>query len=550
MSDAELPRDRGHEQPPPDGTTSHAESAPADADAGQTRPADAPASAAPPADVSPAGEWPACPPEPVLTGPPVPNRDLFENGSLRVPRGEFETFANARYEAGAFLWDEDKPVQWLWPERVALSRVTLLEGASGTGKSWLALDMAARVTRGAPWPGGSYGPHQAGDVLLVCGDPDGWNEMIRPRLLQARANLDRVGRLTVVETWDPLKPRERSRGERRFSFPADLPLLEYHIRSRPKTRLVVLDPLSAFCANDRAYRETLRLLDEIAARQRVAIVVIARPKGRVPQNRPHLTPDRRAETVRAVFHVVTDLEDENQQYLASVRINFAAKPRWLPYQLSDTGIVWGEPPEAPPESASPPSAARARGALRRSVMEWMRTMLEYSDMTVSAVSREAKQCGFSEATLRRAREDLGVWMYREGFGPVSICWWTMKPKPAPGAAQGEAQPGPDGVIDAEAAGSKGAQEPNGSKRSKRGKRSGRNSGEASGRPLSEPVARNSVNDLLAAVRSAEGGDMGISGTDLKRFGQAVLTELLFSPPEGKTNGHPVVNGHGKGLSSE
>ncbi len=46
----------------------------------------------------------------------------------------------------------EKALRWLWPGHVPLGKVTLLIGDPGRGKSLLALDMAARVTRGAAWP--------------------------------------------------------------------------------------------------------------------------------------------------------------------------------------------------------------------------------------------------------------------------------------------------------------------------------------------------------------------------------------------------------------
>jgi len=65
-----------------------------------------------------------------------------------------------------------RAVGWLWPKRVPLGKVTLLVGDPGRGKSLLALDMAARVTRGLPWPdeeAAGHGAGAAGSGLQVTG---------------------------------------------------------------------------------------------------------------------------------------------------------------------------------------------------------------------------------------------------------------------------------------------------------------------------------------------------------------------------------------------
>jgi hypothetical protein len=136
-----------------------------------------------------------------------------------------------------------------------------------------------------------------------------------------------------------------------------------------------------------------------------------------------------------VFRVLIDPENEDLHHFAPVRTSFCAEPEWLPFQIGPRSapagqglIAWGPPAEVPPESAVPPSPARERGALRRSVMEWLRTMLLKSDMLCTAVMREAKQLGFSESTVRRAREDLKVRMYRDEGGPCSSGWWTLRPQ--------------------------------------------------------------------------------------------------------------------------
>ena len=47
---------------------------------------------------------------------------------------------------------EPEPVDWLWPNRIALGKVTLLAGDPGLGKSLVTLGVASAVSRGAPWP--------------------------------------------------------------------------------------------------------------------------------------------------------------------------------------------------------------------------------------------------------------------------------------------------------------------------------------------------------------------------------------------------------------
>ena len=63
-------------------------------------------------------------------------------------------FPHAVRLTGAVRLADMAPIRlrWLWPKRIPLGRVTLLASDPGLGKSLLALDIAARVSRGAPWP--------------------------------------------------------------------------------------------------------------------------------------------------------------------------------------------------------------------------------------------------------------------------------------------------------------------------------------------------------------------------------------------------------------
>ncbi len=47
---------------------------------------------------------------------------------------------------------QPEEVQWLWPERIALGKLTMLVGDPGLGKSFVSIDLATRVSRGLHWP--------------------------------------------------------------------------------------------------------------------------------------------------------------------------------------------------------------------------------------------------------------------------------------------------------------------------------------------------------------------------------------------------------------
>ena len=87
-----------------------------------------------------------------------------------------------------------RAVGWLWPNRVPLGKVTLLAGDPGRGKSLLALDMAARVSRGASWPESGSGCAPLGRTILLSAEDDE-ADTIRPRFdaLGGDAVIGRIG---------------------------------------------------------------------------------------------------------------------------------------------------------------------------------------------------------------------------------------------------------------------------------------------------------------------------------------------------------------------
>jgi hypothetical protein len=122
-----------------------------------------------------------------------------------------------------------KPVHWLWADRIALGTLALLGGREGIGKSTVAYQLAADITRGR-LPG-CYA--QRPRSVIVAATEDSWEHTIVPRLMAARADLDRVYRVDVV-TYAGL--------ETGLSLPRDMLGLEDAVRE-VDAALILLDPL-------------------------------------------------------------------------------------------------------------------------------------------------------------------------------------------------------------------------------------------------------------------------------------------------------------------
>lgn len=81
------------------------------------------------------------------------------------------------------------PINWLWDGWLAAGKVHILGGAPGTGKTTIALALAATLTIGGRWPDGTRAA--IGNVAIWSGEDDPADTLI-PRLALAGADLNRV----------------------------------------------------------------------------------------------------------------------------------------------------------------------------------------------------------------------------------------------------------------------------------------------------------------------------------------------------------------------
>ena len=117
-------------------------------------------------------------------------RDCLQTGVLQVPptaRSSESQRVTVRLTRGSDLTPE--AIRWLWIGWLALGKLHVLAGVPGTGKTTIALAVAAAVTCGGRFPDGSR--CDPGNVLIWSGEDDPRDTLL-PRLLAMGANSERV----------------------------------------------------------------------------------------------------------------------------------------------------------------------------------------------------------------------------------------------------------------------------------------------------------------------------------------------------------------------
>ncbi len=318
-------------------------------------------------------------------------------------------------------------VRWVWWGRVPLGKLTILDGDPGLGKSTIALDLAARISRGDPMPGESAGElaGPAGAVLLTA--EDGLADTVRPRLDAAGADTERIVALPMVAD---------NRGERLPTI-ADVEAIEEAVEN-VDARLVVIDPLAAYLGDgvnahrDHDVRSALAGLAELADRLAFAVLLI-RHLNKTPGGNPLYRGGGSIGLIAAArsgLLVAPDPGDETayRRILASTKSNLSAPPQSVAFHLERVGetvrVAWdGETAHRAAEllAAADPDERSAREEARVFLREELATGRQLAE----DLKRKASRMGIAERTLKRAKRDLGVNAEREGFSTDGMWYWRL-----------------------------------------------------------------------------------------------------------------------------
>jgi hypothetical protein len=373
--------------------------------------------------------WP-----PVPTDPPDEPGDAYEGPAAVEYKGDPEP----DLDVGTLLSTvQPQRVEWLWPGRIPLGKLTILDGDPGLGKSVLSLDLAARVSRGLSMPFEDREPgmdREPGGVVLLSAEDD-LEDTIRPRLDAAGADVGRVLALERIPDGD---------FHRLPVLPGDLLFLKAAIR-RVEAKLVIVDPLTAYLGadtnthRDQDCRRALHPLAVLAQEKGVAVLVI-RHLNKLIGNNPLYRGGGSIALIgaaRSGLLVGRDPDNPDRRVLASTKCNLARLPVSLAFDLSlaDNGALrvgWiGESPHTAESLLAAPKDDEERGMLQ-TAQEVLRTILSNGPRAAKDVRREARSAGIADRTLDRAKAALGVKATLIGFGRDGEWRWAL-PAPAEGA---------------------------------------------------------------------------------------------------------------------
>jgi hypothetical protein len=233
-----------------------------------------------------------------------------------------------------------EPVEWLWPNRFARGKLGLIGGMPEEGKSQIAIDIIARVTRNQEWPC-SEGRAPLGSCIVLSAE-DAAADTLVPRLAAAAADRSRVEIVKAVA--------DQEGKTRLFSLIEDIDKLERRIRDLGNVQLVIIAPLSAYLGIKKidSYRTSdvravLAPLSEMAERNKVAVIAIMHLNKNISMaNAISRFADSLAfiATARHAYVCIADPENETRRLFLRAKNNLApgGKRTGLAYFILSTTV--------------------------------------------------------------------------------------------------------------------------------------------------------------------------------------------------------------------
>ena len=326
---------------------------------------------------------------------------------------------------------EEKLTKWLIDQRIPRSRITMVAGRPGQGKSLFTAWLAGHVSQ------------QKGEAVVFSNIEDIRGEDSRPRIRVAGADLKNI------HFWTP-----------DLATADGLQQTENFVKALGIT-LMVIDPLAAHLPRGISEsRDHTAKITELCSNTGLALVAVHHT--RVSASKKGHAIDAVLGTgsgfkanARAVYLFGRNVDDPDERILSAAKINGAEEGSMtFNFDLAETEIE-GVTTEIPrlvlvdPMSDVPPHKILEDGTneskkegdpVKRAVAgEWLTSLLMFGELHKDVIRKKADEDGLAWRTIRRAADGLEL-VQREagrGFGKGKDYFWSL-PKDHPALKVGKA----------------------------------------------------------------------------------------------------------------
>ena len=320
----------------------------------------------------------------------IPNRNYFKSIVLKEP-SKPETVKIIRMSDV-----ELTPVDWLWKPYLPFGKLSVLQGNPGEGKTYFAMHLAAACTNGKLLP--NMERMEPFNVIYQTAE-DGLGDTVKPRLIEAGADLDRV---LVIDDSDVQLTLSDERIEKA--------IIENN------ARLVIIDPIQAYLGADvdmnraNEVRPIFMRLGQVAQRTGCAILLIGhlnKAAGMQSLQRGLGSIDIAA-AVRSVMFIGKLKHDPTMRILTHEKSSLAPPGASLAFSLGDEGgFRWvGEYDITADEMLS--GIEPQRETKTHQAKDLICTLLAGGKQVLSEdIDKAALERGIPGRTVRDAKRELG-----------------------------------------------------------------------------------------------------------------------------------------------
>jgi putative DNA primase/helicase len=315
-----------------------------------------------------------------------------------------------------------EPISWIWFGHLARGKLHILAGKPAAGKTTLAVAMAAIISNGGIFPDGTK--CAIGRVVIWSGE-DSPADTLVPRLIAAGANLDNVIFVAGAIEGEEAVP---------FNPSKHMVALSERLLALGDVSLLLIDPVVSAIAGDShknaEVRHALQPLADLGAKYNCAVLGITHftkgTGGRDPVER--LTGSLAFGAVARIVLVAAKSEDNSEdtnepgrRLMLRAKSNIGPDGGGFEYDLEQLALPDHADIKASAVKWGPAVEGSARELLAEAeacdgedsnhvttAAEWLGILLVNGPVEQPTIKATARQAGHAWATVRRAKQRLGI----------------------------------------------------------------------------------------------------------------------------------------------